>query len=278
MCLYGMRRAMASLLTACNDTSRASRYITHFGVCHVFHCAHRCSAGEDLHLCFEGLDQLHAGTYGTSEDFRYCMDPINDVLIAYLQNDEPLTPDHGFPVRLILPGMVGGRQIKWLSRVWIQKEASSNWYHHHDNKLLPASVGTEAAAMAWWPRTAPYEMNCMAVITQPTHEEWINATTPSNPERKPDPLNPPAQIDPSKYAIKGFAYAGGGRRIIRVEVSLDEQQSWTSCMLRFVDGAMDEVSSAKSRNAKHWSWAHWELQVKLTAFHHAPSIIVRAFD
>ncbi len=250
----------------------------------LFHDIHITSgyhSTDSLHVCFEGGDDLHAGPYGTSLDFRYCVDPLNDVILAYRQNDELLTPDHGFPLRLIVPGMVGGRQVKWLRRVWLSTSAIDNWYHHHDNKQLPSSITTEAAAMAWWPRTPPlYEMNTVAIITQPTHEEWIDATRPVLPIRTPDPQNSnPSQAQPSQYSIKGFAYSGGGRRIVRVEVSLDERATWTLATLEFVDGGMDEVSSQKFRNnAKCWSWAHWELEVKLDEFYHATSIIVRAFD
>ena len=36
------------------------------------------------------------------------MDPSCDVMIAYKQNDRLLQPDHGFPVRMIIPGHIGG--------------------------------------------------------------------------------------------------------------------------------------------------------------------------
>ena len=35
--------------------------------------------------------------------------------MAYKQNDRWLTPDHGFPVRMIIPGHIGGRMVKWLT-------------------------------------------------------------------------------------------------------------------------------------------------------------------
>ena len=248
---------------------------------HDIHISSDYHCTDHLHVCFEGSDQLHSGPYGTSLDFRYCMDRLNDVILAYHQNDQPLTPDHGFPLRLIAPGLVGGRQVKWLSRIWLSTSATDNWYHHHDNKQLPSSVSTEAAAMAWWPRTPPlFEMNTVAVITQPTHQEWIDTTKPAISVRTPDPDKPSSPpVKPTQYVIKGFAYSGGGRRIVRVELSLDERSTWVSAMLCYVDGGMDEVASAKFRNnAKCWSWAHWELAVELSDFYHATSITARAFD
>ena len=229
--------------------------------------------GEELHLCVESVDHLHKGPYGTSIDFAYCLDPRNEVLLALKQNDEPLRPDHGFPVRLVVPGMVGGRQVKWVGRIWVSSSATPNWYHHHDNKFLPSMVTTEAAALSWWPRTPPlYEMCIQGVITQPTHQEWIDTTKPpiDGDGREGD------QGD--KYRVKGFAYSGGGRRIQRMEVSLDRGQSWLPCELQFIDGGLDEVSSAKSRNEKHWAWTFWTLVIPIHNLFHAQEIECRAFD
>ena len=43
------------------------------------------------------------------------MDP--DTLLAYRMNDSPLLPEHGFPLRAIVPGWVGSSSIKWLGRI-----------------------------------------------------------------------------------------------------------------------------------------------------------------
>lgn len=73
------------------------------------------------------------------------MDPAQDVLIAFKQNGQFLHPDHGFPCRMLIPGWIGGRMVKWLSSVTVTGEESNNWYHYHDNKvrarpLLPLSL------------------------------------------------------------------------------------------------------------------------------------------
>jgi nitrate reductase (NAD(P)H) len=65
------------------------------------------SAGPFAHVCFDGPDlELHHGTYGTSVPIGRAMDPAQDILIAFQQNGENLKPDHGYPVRIIIPGMV----------------------------------------------------------------------------------------------------------------------------------------------------------------------------
>ncbi len=57
-----------------------------------------------------------------------------------------LTPDHGYPVRVIIPGGIGARMIKWLSEIIVSRTETDNWYHLNDNKVLPAGVDEERAA------------------------------------------------------------------------------------------------------------------------------------
>lgn len=85
------------------------------------------------------------GSYGTSVSMSHAMDPANDVLLAYKQNGRWLTPDHGFPVRMIIPGFIGGRMVKWLSEITVTKEESNNYYHYHDNRVLPPHVDEKLA-------------------------------------------------------------------------------------------------------------------------------------
>lgn len=42
------------------------------------------------------------------------MDPRADIILAYEMNGQPIPRDHGFPVRVIVPGVVGARNVKWL--------------------------------------------------------------------------------------------------------------------------------------------------------------------
>ena len=53
----------------------------------------RCIAGDD-------------GSYGTSIERYKALDPASDIILAFKQNDRLLTPDHGYPLRIIIPGIV----------------------------------------------------------------------------------------------------------------------------------------------------------------------------
>lgn len=53
--------------------------------------------------------------YGASIPISKAMDPRADVILAYEMNGELLSRDHGFPLRVIVPGVVGARNVKWLS-------------------------------------------------------------------------------------------------------------------------------------------------------------------
>lgn len=79
-----------------------------------------------------------SGVYSTSIFFQYAMDPTNDVMLAYEMNGHPLSPDHGYPIRSVIPGnslhfslttgFVGGRCVKWVSKIWVSKSPSTNHY------------------------------------------------------------------------------------------------------------------------------------------------------
>ena len=48
--------------------------------------------------------------------------------------------DHGYPVRVIIPGWIGGRMVKWLTKIIITDKESDNYYHFFDNRILPPQV------------------------------------------------------------------------------------------------------------------------------------------
>lgn len=112
------------------------------------HCGIFSSKKGALNVCFEGAECLPGGggsKYGTSLRKEVAMDPGRDIMLTYMQNGDLLAPDHGFPVRVITPGFIGGRMVKWLKRIIVTTKESDSYYHYRDNKVLPSHVDAELA-------------------------------------------------------------------------------------------------------------------------------------
>ena len=72
----------------------------------------------------------------------HAADPAAEILIAYEMNGEPLNPDHGAPVRLIVPHWYGVASVKWLKRIEVLTRAI---HRRVRNRPLHVPVGRSAA-------------------------------------------------------------------------------------------------------------------------------------
>ncbi|KAH7080841.1 hypothetical protein FB567DRAFT_500929 [Paraphoma chrysanthemicola] len=221
---------------------------------------HKISDGKRYWVNFEGADDPSEGKYATCIPFDYAMDATNDVILAYEMNDVPLPPDHGYPVRLMIPGYVGGRCVKWLKRIWTSDKENESYYHIWDNRVLPAFVtekdGEFAETLFRHPDTACNEQNLNSVIVKPAQGEKI----PINAARKGH-----------VYRIEGYAYDGGGHEVQRVEVSLDDGETWLYCIRKFPEAPIRHGN-------KFWTWLHWHVDVEIIHLLQARSITVRCFN
>ncbi|MEU0567977.1 sulfite oxidase [Nonomuraea sp. NPDC005983] len=82
----------------------------------------------------EAVDVLPTGLDAPFEDYGHVRRPLpvekalGDVLVAHEMNGRPLPPDHGFPVRLVVPGWVGVASIKWLGDIEVAtRELATPW-------------------------------------------------------------------------------------------------------------------------------------------------------
>merc|ERR1712000_536965 len=78
------------------------------------------------YVCMEGADKLPNGYYGTSVKLNWVMDPNRGFMLAYKMNGETLRPDHGKPLRAVIPGQIGGRSVKWLKKLILTEAPSDN--------------------------------------------------------------------------------------------------------------------------------------------------------
>ena len=120
----------------------------------------------------------------------------SECLLATEMNDEPLTPDHGYPIRVLLPGIIGARNVKWVTQIQIQEnESDSCWNQNYykqqitiQNKVQPSCVELPI----------------------------INSMITS--------IN---NFDRNQYEIKGVAYNSEGILLKCIEISVDKGTTWS---------------------------------------------------
>ena len=200
------------------------------------------------------------------------MDPNRGVMLAHGMNGEPLRPDHGKPLRAVIPGQIGGRSVKWLKRLILTEDPSDNWYHIYDNRVLPTMIDPEESAKnpKWWydERYAIYDLSPNSVTAYPAHEEQLCLTN-----------------GPGTYQARGYAYSGGGKKISRVELSLDQGKTWR---LANVDYPEDRYRETEQRlyggtidiwwRETCFCWCFWSLDIPTTHLANSKDMLVRAMD
>jgi len=151
-----------------------------------------------VEVLFVGADQGTPKDLGRNIAFERSL-PIADalgadVLLAYEMNGAPLTPEHGAPLRLVVPGWYGMASVKWLSRIALI-EAPFRGFYQHDRYVIEGRPLREIA-----PR---------AVITHP-----VDA----------------AEVRAGRLDVRGYAWSGRDA-ITGVQVSRDGGAHWLDASL-----------------------------------------------
>lgn len=193
---------------------------------------------EKSHVILEGYDRDPTYTpYAASIPLSKAMDPRGDVILAYEMNGKPLTRDHGFPIRCIVPGVVGARNVKWLGKITISKNESDSHWQQNDYKAFSPSTNWENVDF----KTAP------AIQNMPVTSAICS----------PNPNDHEIKIIDGNLEVKGYAYSGGGARIIRVDVTPDQGKSWiTADLEQLTDG--ENVSAGR-----HYAWTLWTARIPI---------------
>ncbi|RAL11103.1 nitrate reductase NiaD [Aspergillus homomorphus CBS 101889] len=224
------------------------------------------------YVCMEGADKLPNGYYGTSIKLNWAMDPNRGIMLAHKMNGESLRPDHGRPLRVVVPGQIGGRSVKWLKRLILTDAPSDNWYHIYDNRVLPTMISPEMSANDpnWWrdDRYAIYDLNVNSSVVYPQHKEMLDLSSAG-----------------PTYTLKGYAYAGGGRRLTRVEISLDKGKTWRLADITYAEDKYREFEGDLfgGKVDMFWRetcfcWIFWSLDIAVPELADSDAILVRAMD
>ena len=177
------------------------------------------------HVGFDGADlcpeakppQRFAGSIPIDKASR------REVLLAWAMNGEPLPAVHGAPLRVVVPGYIGARSVKWLERIEVRSQPSRGYFQHVAYRLLPEH-GSPAPG-------AGMPLGLVALnsdVLSPADGETVAA---------------------GPVEVRGYAFAGGERHVARVDVSLDGGASWAQAEL------LDDLGP--------WAWRHWRLTVEL---------------
>ncbi len=195
---------------------------------------------EARHVAFTGLDHIEklGQRFGFGGSIALDAPSLQDVLLAYAMNGEPLSPNHGFPLRAVVPGQVGARSVKWLANINVQAEPSDNFYQTHAYKLFPPEV--TGATVEWSRGQMLQEAPLATAICEPADGAWVQG---------------------EHALVRGYAYAGG-RGIARVEVSCDGREPWSEAALAAEQGP--------------WTWRLWKARLPLQV--DTRHIVARAWD
>lgn len=169
-----------------------------------------------------GYDKGHPHHFGRS----LTLDQIAalDVLLVTRQNGQPLLPQHGAPVRLIVPGWYGMASVKWLTGIealtrpydGFQQVQTYRFKDHADDPGRPIT-----------------EMRVKSLMAPPGVPDWVTRQR---------------CVQPGQTQVQGRAWSGAGRRIVRVELGVDD--IWSDAEL---------TPPADSYAWTGWQ-AHWDAQ------------------
>lgn len=144
----------------------------------------------------EGAD---ASSNGRSIPLEKAMD---DCLVAFKANGEALRKEHGYPVRLCVPGWEGNMWVKWLRRV----EVTAGPVESREETSKYTDTLADGTSRKW-----TWVMDAKSVVTSPSPQM-------------------PIKHGPGPLVITGLAWSGRGA-ITQVDVSIDGGKTWAVARL-----------------------------------------------
>jgi DMSO/TMAO reductase YedYZ molybdopterin-dependent catalytic subunit len=172
-----------------------------------------------VEVVFTGAD--HGVERGVEQDYQRSL-PIaealrEEALLVYEMNGAPLPPQHGAPLRLVIPGWYGMAQVKWLREITVTNDAFTGFQNAEAYRLRhdPEEAGEPVTRME--PR---------ALIQPPGFPDFMSRVR---------------FLRPGPVVLQGRAWSGFAP-VSRVEVSTDGGAAWVDATLERGDA---------------WAWQRW---------------------
>jgi sulfite oxidase len=186
--------------------------------------------GDAAHAGFEGADLSPEASpeqrFGGSIPLDKASRP--EVLLAWGMNGEPLQPVHGAPLRVVVPGYIGARSIKWLDRIEVRATPWPGYFQDVAYRLLSEDESP-----------GPGRGMPLGIVA-------LNSDVLSPSDGAIVPAGP--------VEVRGYAFAGGERYVARVDVSRDHGRTWTRAEL------LDDMG--------RWAWRQWRVTFDLPPGEH----------
>lgn len=142
---------------------------------------------------------------------------LPDTMLVWSMNDEPLTPAHGAPLRLVVPGWYGMASVKWLTRITLSAQPFTGHYQHGDYVYLRQDGIPDGTPVTL--------MRVRSIIASPVDGAKL-------------PMTP--------IVVSGSAWSGEAA-ISRVELSDDDGRTWHQATLA-------RPTSERAATLWKWSW------------------------
>ncbi|GAA4932306.1 sulfite oxidase [Streptomyces coeruleoprunus] len=203
------------------------------------------AAADAVDVVFTGAD--HGVERGVEQDYQRAL-PLDvalgrdpEVLVAYAMNGAPLPPQHGCPLRLVVPGWYGMAHVKWLRDITVSDAPFTGFQHTVAYRLRqePDDEGEPVTRIA--PR---------ALLVPPGFPDFMSRTR---------------VVRPGPVRLEGRAWSGRAP-LTGVEVSTDGGATWDPAVLDPPDPGGDS----------RWAWRRWHADWTAVPGHHV--LAVRATD
>ena len=210
------------------------------------------------HDILKNIDSYHLIANGNDTDFQnenYSISiPLKSAyeqgMLASEYNGSEIPIDHGYPLRLVIPGFVGVRNVKWVKTLKISKEESQGNYQQKDYKIIKEH-SFENVDLSKLKPVNTWEVN--SAILNPCDNSNIIKDNIDDLE------------------IKGWAIGSNGVDIFKIELSFDEGKTWTQ---------VDNTLSEENEDGKVHGWTLWKHKINKEQIKNINnlSILVKATD